>query len=220
MDEGAGPDASVDWMIEQLRQVATGLGQTFAPFCEVVLHDLRSPDNSIVAIDNNLSGRTVGEATTELGLARLADPTYAQVIPNYPNQFADGRPVKSTSIGIKGPDGQYVVALCLNLDLSVFQSLANVLDKFARLDGTPGPAESLEPASAAAIRSRIDAFVAARSTSLRALTTAERRELVRELRTSGYMDMRRSVEVIAEHLGVSRATVYNDADRKRTDATR
>ena len=53
-------------LLSQLQQVAKGLGETFAPFCEVVLHDLRDADHSIVALHNNLSGRGVGDATTEL----------------------------------------------------------------------------------------------------------------------------------------------------------
>ncbi|MFJ8672025.1 transcriptional regulator [Streptomyces sp. NPDC093589] len=208
-EAGVGPDAGP--LLEQVRRIAEGLGRTFAPFCEVVVHDLRDPDHAIVAIENGLSGRAVGDPATELGLARLADDSYPQVIANYPNQLADGRRVKSTSVGIKDADGRYVAALCLNVDVSVFQGLANVLEQFARVDDAETPAESLEPAHAASIRARIDAFAAARATSLRALTTGERRALVRELKASGFMDLRRSAEVIAQHLGVSRATVYNDA---------
>src|SRR4051812_24377281 len=88
-------------MLEQLQQIADGLGRTFAPFCEVVLHDLRDPRHAVLAIHNNLSGRTTGQPATELGLARILDPDYPQVIANYANQFADGRQAKSTSIGIK-----------------------------------------------------------------------------------------------------------------------
>jgi predicted transcriptional regulator YheO len=33
---------------------------------------------------------------------------------------------------------------------------------------------------------------------------------MRELRQSGCMDVRRAAEIVAAHLGVSRATVYND----------
>jgi predicted transcriptional regulator YheO len=200
-----------DLIIEQLRQVACGLGATFAPFCEVVVHDLRDPDQAIIAIQNNLSGRLVGDPTTELGLARLADVSHPQVIANYPNQFADGRRVKSTSIGIKGSDGQYVAALCLNVDLTVFQGVARILEQFGRVDETSTRTESLDPANAASIRTRIDTFVATRATTPRALTTTERRQLVRELKTSGCMDLRRSAEVVAQYLGVSRATVYADA---------
>jgi predicted transcriptional regulator YheO len=198
-------------LLEQLRQIARGLGVTFAPFCEVVVHDLLDPAHAIVTIENNLSGRAVGDPATELGLARLADESYPQVIANYPNQFADGRRVKSTSVGIKGSDGRYVAALCLNVDLTVFQGLSNVLEQFGHVDDASAPAESLDPASATSIRARIDAFAAAKATTPRALSTADRRELVRELKTSGYMDVRRSSEVVAQHLGVSRATVYADA---------
>ena len=84
-------------LFDQLKQIAQGLGETFAPFCEVVLHDLTDPKNAIVAIHNNLSGRKIGQPATELGLARIADPNYAQVIANYANAFADGRQAKSTS---------------------------------------------------------------------------------------------------------------------------
>src|SRR5688572_27112404 len=105
-------------LLEQLKQVAEGLGATFAPFCEVVVHDLLDPKHAILAIHNNLSGREVGSPATELGLARILDPDFAQVIPNYANQFADGRQAKSTSIGIKDSSGQYIAALCMNLDLT------------------------------------------------------------------------------------------------------
>src|SRR3546814_3479710 len=47
--------------------------QTFAPFCEVVVHDLRDPDSSLVAIENPLSRRTAGDPATELGLARRSE---------------------------------------------------------------------------------------------------------------------------------------------------
>ncbi|WP_373421777.1 PAS domain-containing protein [Burkholderia multivorans] len=39
----------------------------FAPFTEVVVHDLRTPKQAILAIHNNLSGRAVGDPATELG---------------------------------------------------------------------------------------------------------------------------------------------------------
>src|ERR1700761_1495071 len=94
--------------LDQLRLIAQGLGQTFAPFCEVVLHDLTNPAHAILSIHNNLSGRDVGQPATEPGLARIADPDYPPVIANYANRFEDGRQVKSTSIGIKDADGNYM----------------------------------------------------------------------------------------------------------------
>ena len=104
-------------LLEMLDHIAEGLGQTFAPFCEVVVHDLSNPRNAIYAIENSLSGREVGESVTELGLARIRDPEFPAVIANYATTCPDGRTVKSTSIGIKDESGEYVAALCLNVDL-------------------------------------------------------------------------------------------------------
>ncbi|MBN9354843.1 PAS domain-containing protein [Herbaspirillum huttiense F1] len=197
-------------LLSQLQQVAQGLGETFAPFCEVVLHDLRDADHSIVALHNNLSGREVGDATTELGLARIADESYPQVLTNYANTLPDGRQAKSTSIGIKDADGKYVAALCMNIDLTLFGALQGMLRQFGGIDQGVRVAETLEPAGAEGLRSRIDAFAARLSTTPRSLKAEDRRQLMRELRQSGCLDIRRAAEIVAAHLGVSRATVYND----------
>lgn len=198
-------------LLEQMRQVAEGLGKTLAPFCEVVLHDLTEPEHAILAIHNNLSGRAVGAPATELGLARAADPDVAQIIANYPNTFADGRRAKSTSIGIKDSEGQYVAALCMNVDLTVFRSLNTVLTQFSAVDNDSAVRETLEPAGADALRARIDQFAARLATTPRALKAEERKALMRELKESGLSDVRRAMDIVANYLNVSRATVYNDA---------
>lgn len=200
-------------LIQQLKEIARGLAHTFAPFCEVVLHDLRDPSRTIVLIENNLSGRAIGDPTTELGLARAGDDSYPQVIANYSNRLTDGRQVKSTSVGVKGSDGNYVAALCLNIDVSVFNGAAKLLQEFTHTD-TVSIEESLEPANAEMLRDRIDTFAARHSTTPQALSKPLRRKLSRDLKSSGYLDLRRSVEVVAEHLGVSRATVYADIKKE------
>jgi len=198
-------------LLEQMKQVADGLGQTLAPFCEVVLHDLLDPGHAILAIHNNLSGRGIGAPATELGLARAADPDFAQVIANYPNTFADGRLAKSTSVGIKDSEGRYIAALCLNVDLTVFRSLNSVLTQFGNVNTAAGVSETLEPAGADAIRARIDQFAARLATTPRALKADERKALMRELKESGLSDVRRAMDIVSAYLNVSRATVYNDA---------
>lgn len=196
-------------LLEQLQQVADGLAKTFAPFCEVVVHDLLDPKHAILAIHNNLSGREVGHPATELGLARILDPNFEQVIANYPNNFTDGRQVKSTSIGIKDSEGRYIAALCMNIDLTLFQGIQSALSQFTAIEGSA--TETLDPASADTIRARIDQFAARLATTPRALKAEDRRALMKELKAAGLLEMRRSMETIAAHLGVSRASVYSYA---------
>lgn len=198
-------------LLSQLEQIAEGLAQTFAPFTEVVLHDLLDPAHAVLAVHNNLSGRHVGDPATELGLARIVDPEYEQVIANYPNRFADGRQVKSTSIGIKDSDGRYVAALCLNVDLTLFQGFQSALSKFTTVEGATPVSESLDPSGADGIRARIDEFAARMAATPRSLKAEDRRVLMKELKAAGQLEVRRAMDTIAAHLGVSRATVYSDA---------
>lgn len=198
-------------MLDQLQQIAHGLGETFAPFCEVVVHDLTKPDHAILAIHNNLSGREIGDPMTELGKQRSSNPEFPEVVANYPNRLPDGRQAKSTSIGIRDTQGKYVAALCLNVDLTVFQNLQNVLTKFGTTAVEAGIEESLAPVGSQSLRDFIDEFAARRSTTPRALKTDERRTLLRELKESGLLEVRRAIDTVAQHLGVSRTIVYIDA---------
>lgn len=198
-------------LLEQLQQVADGLAKTFAPFCEVVVHDLLDPKHAILAIHNNLSGREVGHPATELGLARILDPEFEQVIANYPNKFSDGRQAKSTSIGIKDSEGRYIAALCMNVDLSLFQAFQSALNQFVSVEGQVPVNETLDAGGADAIRARIDQFAARLATTPRALKADDRRAVVKELKAAGLLDVRRSMETVAAHLGISRASVYSYA---------
>jgi predicted transcriptional regulator YheO len=212
--------AEDEHLLAEAERIAVAVGRMFPGLCEVVLHDLRRPEHAIRAIENNLSGRHVGDAATELGLARIADPDYPSVLQNYPNQFADGRQVKSTSIGIKNSRGEYIAALCLNLDLSTLAPLTRTLTNLVTAGaGTEAPLETLRPRSARDLREVIDKYAASRSTAPRALSRDGKRELVFQLHQEGFFETRGSAQTIADLLGVSRATVYNYARDDRPGAT-
>ncbi|MEH3087898.1 MAG: PAS domain-containing protein [Xylophilus ampelinus] len=196
-------------ILDQVKHIAAALGETLAPFTEVVVHDLRSPKHAILEIHNNLSGRKVGDPATELGLARIADDQYPQVLANYANQFSDGRRAKSTSIGIKDSEGHYFAALCLNVDMTVFRGMSSMIEQFSATNGEGGK-ESLDTGNADTIRDRIDRFAMSLATTPRALKTEQRRDLLQTLKGEGFLEIRRSMDTVAQHLGVSRATVYND----------
>lgn len=198
-------------LFAQLEQIAEGLAATFAPFCEVVLHDLRDPQHAILAIHNNLSDRAIGEPATELGLARIADPAFPQVIANYSNSFSDGRRAKSTSIGIKDNQGRYVAALCLNVDLTLFNSVQSAMAEFTTVDARQPPLETLNRTNAEALRAAIDQFAARKAKTPRSLRAGERKALLRELKEAGFMNVRHATETVSAYLGVSRSTVYTDS---------
>ncbi|AKJ08738.1 DNA-binding protein [Streptomyces incarnatus] len=200
-------------LIHEAEKIAVALGRMFPGLCEVVLHDLRDPEHAIRAIENNLSGRGVGDSATELGLARIADPGYPSVIQNYPNQFPDGRPAKSTSIGIRNAAGEYIAALCLNLDVSVLSPVTLALSNLVATDTEhrEQPLETLRDRTARELRQAVEARAAERAATPRSLSREDKKALVRQLQRDGYFDSRDAAQTIADLLGVSRATVYNYA---------
>ena len=107
-------------LLLQAHVVAEGIAATFVPFCEVAVYDLLDPGNAIIAFYNNLSGRPIGDPTTGRGFSSVADPNHPKIEANYANRFADGRKLKSISIGIKDSTGIYIASACLNVDLSFF----------------------------------------------------------------------------------------------------
>lgn len=207
----AGPVGSDEHVIREAERIAVALGRMFPGLCEVVLHDLRDPRHAVRVIENNLSGRRVGDSATELGLARIADPDYPSVLQNYPNRFPDGRPAKSTSIGIRNARGDYIAALCLNLDVSVLSpvtlTLANLVATGTEHRGAP--LEHLGDRNARELREAVETRAAERAATPRSLSRADKRELVRQLHGDGFFASRDAAQTIADLLGVSRATVYN-----------
>ncbi|MFJ4005976.1 transcriptional regulator [Streptomyces sp. NPDC090023] len=198
-------------LLGEAERVAVALGRMFPGLCEVVLHDLRDPDHAIRVIENNLSGRAPGDPATELGLARIADPDYPDVVQNYPNRFPDGRPAKSTSIGIRNSAGDYIAALCLNLDVSVLSPVALALANLVATGTEHGaePPETLRDRRSRELRGTVEELAARRGGTPRSLGRDAKRELVRHLHGEGWFDAREAAQTIADLLGVSRATVYN-----------
>jgi predicted transcriptional regulator YheO len=105
-----------------------------------------------------------------------------------------------------------VAALCLNVDLTLFQSFQGAISQFTKIDDKEVH-EHIEAGGnhSDRIHARIDDFAATRATTSRSLKPADRKQLVQELKKAGLLEVRRGAEIAAAHMGVSRATVYSDA---------
>ncbi|RSZ60958.1 transcriptional regulator [Massilia atriviolacea] len=202
-------------LLREGKKIVEALGRTLAPMVEVVLHDLTRPASSIVAISNSLSGREVGDPTTEIGMARITDPGFPDILQNYPNQFPDGRPAKSTSIGLRNSAGEYVAALCMNVDISMLTSVAASLSQLAQTQPADMPIrETLAAPRLDELRAALDAFAGRLNKTPHTLTPAQRRDAVHQLANAGLMDLKNAQAVVASMLGVARPTVYSYLPQK------
>jgi predicted transcriptional regulator YheO len=204
-------------LLREGRKIVEALGAMFTPLVEVVLHDLTRPDHAVVAIANNLSGRGIGAPATELGLVRIADTAFPEVLQNYPNRFPDGRHAKSTSIGLKNSEGDYVAAICLNMDIGLLGGVAAQMQTLISTGAANAQAtvnESLDgtvsnnPTTLRAVRAQLEQFATARNATPRSLNKSQKREAVQTLVQLGLMNLKNAPTEAAHTLGIARSTIY------------
>ena len=85
-----------------------------------------------------------------------------------------------------------------------------MVGQFGRFIASRG-IKAVDPAGSAGSRAGSDQSAARLATSPRGLRAADGRVLMQELKDSGCLDIRRAMETVASHLGVSRAAVYTYA---------
>lgn len=200
-------------LLREAKKIVEALGKSLAPFCEVVLHDLTRPDAAIACIENPLSNRRVGDAATELGLARISDPGMPDQFVNYANRLPDGRPLKSTSIGLRDSDGKFIAAICLNFDVGFFSDVITYFQEFTR--STPlslGIKEFSDPVRPT-LETVVRQFAVKRNVQPRGLSADQRRELIAELQQSGMLELKGALSRVAALLGVSRTALYHYVGR-------
>jgi len=120
-------DIEQDAILAALRPVVDGIAATFGPVCEVVLHDYRQPEKSVVAVAGEVTGRAVGGAMSEIGMKVLARGDEAADDLNYVTRTGTGKLVKSSTMVLRDSTGAVFGALCVNVDISAVNEAHTLL---------------------------------------------------------------------------------------------
>lgn len=102
-----------------LQRITAMIAEQFGSRCEVVLHDLTKDYNhTIVAIEGNITNRSIGGSGSNLGLPVLAGKKKDGDQYNYITRTKDGRTLRSSSTYLRDENGDVIGALCINYDIS------------------------------------------------------------------------------------------------------
>lgn len=204
---------TADAILDAVKALVPGLAATFGRSCEVVLHDYRLGDHSVVAVGGEVTGRHAGGATSELGLRMLAAGEDAEPELNYLTRTESGRTVKSSTLPLRDGDGQVFGALCVNVDVTALRQAADVLADLAGLAGVGGPTAA-PTTFTDDFDEVVDSVVRAEELALAkpvdALNRRERLRLLRNLDARGVFAVRGAAPRVAARLGISRASLYTD----------
>jgi predicted transcriptional regulator YheO len=194
--------------------IANLIAKTFGKNCEVVIHDLTVPQNSVVyAVNNHVTGRKVGQAFDHLIkqvlLSRKFDNDY---VAGYKTITEDGREIKSSTALIRDTNEKVIGALCVNYDLSNFLNLKGFMDDFMFAEEEKEEEENVELMENVVeiAEDLMDRIIANNGND--DLKRKDKIELLKFMDEKGIFLIKGSVDKVAEKLGISKVTVYSYLD--------
>jgi predicted transcriptional regulator YheO len=203
---------SREWVFAFMKDMAEGIVAVVGQHCEVVVHDFRDIEHSVVAVSGNLTGRRPGAPVPDLSFLpeELEDGAPHQF--NYRTAL-DGRSLQSSTVWIRDPAGHIIGAVCVNVDYASLLQARDILN--ALTAPAEVPAELVVKDTFAKdmnelIEKSVEQFLRKRGRAdLKGLSRQERQDLIQELDRRGLFRIRGAADRLADLLNVSRASVYN-----------
>lgn len=193
--------------------IADLIAKTFGKNCEVVIHDLTNPKNSIVYIVNShVTGKEIGETFNILIKQVLLSKKFEKdVTANYKTITKDGRQIKSSTAFIRNSKQDVIGAICINYDLEKMRDMKNFLDEFmqVREEIIEDEVEVIENVIEIA-DGIIDKIIS--RVNPHQLRKEDKIELIEFMEQKGIFLIKGGVEKIAEKLNISKVTVYSYLD--------
>lgn len=189
--------------------------------CEIVVHDMTTPECSLIAISNSVSGREVGNPITDLANELVEKGVYREkdYVANYSGRNKKGDFLSSTYF-IKN-EGRLIGMLCVNKDISIVQrmnaSMRTLLEDFNLEPATESEfTENLDNPLASMMRKRIADIIAENDVDPMHMSMQEKIDTVQRLNDDGVLTMRGAIAETAEQMKISVPTVYRYLKMKRT----
>ena len=194
-----------DPALDNYRAIADAIATLFFPHAEVVLHDLRTQKVDYIA--NNISKRAIGDdAALEDMLGGEVDE---RTIGPYEKLNWDGQKIRSISTVLRDASGTPVAVLCINLNISLFETAKQALDLFLSSSKLiPQPDALFRDDWQERINSFLHGWLRQRQLGLNLLTREHKRELVEALHAEGAFKGKSAANYVANVLNMGRATVY------------
>lgn len=190
------------------------IARTYGEHCEVILHDLRNLDKSIVAIKNNhITGRQIGGTITKFALKLIHEKSWKDrdFIVNYKGTIpGKSEFVRASTFFIRDEDGEIIAMLCMNVDLSQLIITHNIIGDLISLeDDNKTNEETLRNTSITDMLHELITDVLKdyhRAPSL--LVMDEKKEIVKKLNDKGVFLLKGAVAEVAMRLETSEQTIY------------
>lgn len=182
--------------------------------CEVVLHDVSNPEQSVIAIRNGQhSGRKIGSRLTDLARQIKSEKIYngQDYLSNYQGYGRKNKFLSSTYY-IKNDD-RLIGMLCVNKNLSASTELTAAVNQLLSQYNLALPqedtvTENLDESIPSMLHAMVQKTITEAGISAERMSRVEKVQLVHKMNAQGILMMKGAVSEIAGQLGISEPTVY------------
>lgn len=194
-------------VLESYKGLMDGLAEYLGSGYEIVLHSLENLDHSAIKIINGFhTGRREGAPITELALAMLGrinsqgDRDYIV----YHTVNGAGKPLRSTTMAIRGKDRRIIGVMCFNFYLDT--PLSDVLQLLTNTQGARQ--ETYVQHSQEMIHQAVQRAMQQADREGLGGTALRNKEIIHILYEEGIFNIKDAVSLVADELQLSRNTVY------------
>lgn len=204
-------------LLERYIPLADMLVKTFGPECEVVLHDLTVPEQSVVYVANgSVTGREVGQSFEQLIKQVILSKNFRDdYAANYFFIAKNGKLIRSSTFLLRDDKQKLIGALCINVDTSPIQQQINYLKGFLPQDDSPenDPIQNFPDDNvhiSQMVETLIDNIIGSQDPET--LSRSEKIQKIGFMEEKGIFLMKGSIEMVAQKLKISTVTVYSYLD--------
>ncbi len=187
------------------------IADLLGPNAEVVLHDVRRPERSVIMIRNgHITGRTLGAPLTDLGFFMLRESEKRiETLGVYYSRTEDGKVLKCNGANLRDSKGNIEAMLCVNIDVTAdAHNIRNGMERLTEHYRTD-------------IEQVIDTMISeAVSQAAGELSQEQKMELIRALESRGVFLARGAVKRVSTALNMAVPTVYKYIQRARRGRAR
>ncbi|MGN7469021.1 helix-turn-helix transcriptional regulator [Brevibacillus sp. SAFN-007a] len=201
--------------------IANAMAQTFGRHCEVVLHDLSSPESSVIyAANDHGTGKAIGQSFHHLiTQVLLSQKRQNDVVANYRTETEDGRTIKSTTALIRNAKGEAIGAFCIHIDIQPLVGTREFIHDFIRIDEEP--LERQEGEGMQNVWEFVEAMIAQTISGkeVAQIDKNEKMQIVQFMDQKGVFLIKGALEKVAAELNISKVTLYSYLDELRRSQT-
>lgn len=205
--------------LDVLKQLARGVAQQFGSNCEIVVHSLADHDldSSIVAIENgHVTGRKEGDGPSHVVLDAIQKGGAVHDHLGYLTKTKDGKILKSSTVYLRGGNGEIAYIFSINLDITGLLMVENSLKPLTSVEQptTEKEPDSIVKSVGELLDELIEESVNLVGKPVALMTKEDKIRAIQFLNKAGAFLITKSGDKISKYYGISKYTLYSyiDAD--------